>query len=94
MCQFFKTKPLKPKDIGHFVGVQQEKVVFPEVKKLDKLIKTCHHRLEQLINTCSNSGYEHYNGELKNELTNGLMKLAEKITKIDTIFMLTWQNIM
>ena len=56
--------------------------MYPEVKKLDPLIKTCHHRLEQL-KFCYETRNK-FGDELKFELQNVLTNLANKINKIDT----------
>jgi hypothetical protein len=63
------------------MGTEEETVKFPEVKRLDPLIRTCHHRLVQLVQSHQTQTY--YGDELKTELTRALTKLAEKINQVD-----------
>ena len=60
----------------------QSEVKFPEVKHLDKIIETCHHRLEQLY-VCYSNGSMGYGEELKNELIKVLYKIMKKFPEID-----------
>lgn len=64
-------------------GLAEPNVKFPEVKKLDSLIRTCYHRLEQMVDICQRSGNMGYNDVLKNDLTHVLINLNKKTNAID-----------
>ena len=61
----------------------EEEIKYPEIKKLDPLIRTCHHRLVQLLENHKQNAL--FGNELKYELEQVLINLANKInTNIDS----------